>query len=196
MIGVFRVLHINQQGMTLVEMLVAIAVAGTIAGAVVGAIFQTVTLNTIASDRMVAVRQVQQAGTKVAIDAYQAQTIELTDGQSEYPPGSGFPLNLRWTDLEPYQNPYRNVVRYSINGRDELEREHSVFDGDNLVSHTTGVAAGHIDTLTGRTNLIMRLSDDVKTVLVFTITATVGDHSETRVYEVQPRPHQKGEESG
>jgi len=71
-----------------------------------------------------------------------------------------------------------------------------VYDGDNLVSRITSIAARHIDIRPAKTNLIRRLSDDFKTVLVFTITATIGDHSETRVYEVQPRPHQKGEESG
>ena len=188
----FRVVHRGQRGITLVEMLVAIGVAGIIAVAIVGAIFQLVTVNTRTSDHMIAVRQVQQAGTQVATDAYQAQTVELTDGGSEYPPGSGFPLTLTWTDLDLD----RNVVRYSINGRDELEREHSVFDNGNLVSHTNSIAARHIDILPENTNLIRRLSDDFKTVLVITVTATVGDHSETRFYEVQPRPQQKGEGSG
>ena len=193
MIRVGRVIYRDQRGITLVEILVAIVVAGIISGAIVGAIYQIVTVNARASDQMIAVRQVQQAGAQVAKDTYQAQTVELTAAGSQYPEGSGFPLTLTWTDLELH----RNVVRYSINGRDELEREHSVYDDDdNLDSHVTSIAARHIDISPDKTNLSRRLSDDLKIVLVFTVTATVGHHSETRVYEVQPRPHQKEEASG
>ena len=184
MIAMVRVVRRDQRGITLVEILVAIVVAGIIAGAIVGAIFQLVTVNSRASDHMIAARQVQQAGAQVAKDAYQAQHIQLG---SQYPEGSGFPLTLTWTDLDLH----RNVVRYTVNGRDELEREHSVFDNGNLVSHAISIAARHIDNVPENTNLIRRLSDDFKIVLVFRVTATVGSHSEARVYEVQPRPHQK-----
>lgn len=187
MILMFGVMHRDQRGITLVEMLVAIGVAGIIAVAIVGAIFQLVTVNTRTSDHMIAVRQVQQAGAQLAKDTYQAQNVTLAEAGSQYPEGSGFPLTLTWTDLAGHHN----VVLYSVNGRDELEREHSVSDGDDPVSHTIGVAARHIDILPENTNLSRRLSDDHKIVLVFRVTATVGHHSETRVYEVQPRPHQK-----
>ncbi len=187
MIHTFRPVHTDQQGITFVEILVAIGVAGIIAGAIVTTIFQVVIMNTTASDHMIVARQVQQAGKDVSRDIYQAQTIVLAEGEAQDPPGTGFPLTLTWRDLELRDN----VVVYRINARNELEREHSRYDGDDLLSTKTTIIARHIDIRPEKTHLDKTLSDDLKTVLVFTVTATKGEQSETRVYEVQPRPHQK-----
>jgi len=186
MIGIFRRVHRDERGITFVELVIALGVAGIISAVIVATIFQVATLNTRASSHMIAVRQVQQAGKEVSRDVFQAQTIKPATEDS------GFPLLLEWRDLDDrlhkvvydvrsYHNPNTLIV---------LERVHEKYDGDELLSSQTSIVARHIDTCPDKTNVSMRLSDDFKTVLVFTVTATMGEQSETRVYEVKPRPHQ------
>jgi len=190
MIPMFRRIHKNQRGITLVEMLVVVVIIGLISGGIAMLISRTITGSARDSDVMILVRQVQQAGIQVTEDAYQAQTVEPPNEESEHPPESGFPVTFEWTHQDR-----DHVVRYSINARSELEREKSVYDDDQLTSQTTSIVARYINTdHDEETNLrktsLKVLCNDSIVVLVFTVTATIGGHSETRIYEVKPRPTQ------
>jgi prepilin-type N-terminal cleavage/methylation domain-containing protein len=157
-----KLIHKNERGFTLIELLIAIALAGIITGGITAAIMQILTINTRASNHMICVRQVQQAGKEVSKDALQAQNVTC-DGDC------GFPLTLTWTDWEGVQN----VVNYTI-VNNELRR------GDRVIAQYI-----YIDPPTcAQTSCALNATTKV---LTFTVTAAVGTESETRVYEIDPR---------
>jgi prepilin-type N-terminal cleavage/methylation domain-containing protein len=157
-------MHKNERGFTLIELMVAIAIAGLITGGITAAIIQILTVNTRASNHMICVRQVQQAGKEVSKDALQARpgSINVT------PPGGGL-LTLNWTDWEGEVNQ----VAYNITSDGELQRWHND-DGVRVI-------AQYIDPDQTGCNW-------TGSVLTFTVTAAVGTESETRIYEIEPRP--------
>ncbi len=161
-----RLIHKDQRGITLIEMLVAVALVGIITGGITMAISQVLTISTRTSNHMVAVRQVQQAGKEVSKDTLEAQNVAL--GET-----SGFPLTLTWTDWDGPDN----VVVYSITEDNKLQRSHSVNDGEPTVTRV----AQYIDP--DQTSCVWSGGE-----LTFAVTATVGGQSETREYEVEPRP--------
>ena len=158
-----KLMHRNERGFTLIELLIAIALAGLVTAGITYAINQVLTINTRASNHMICVRQVQQAGKEVSKDALQAQEVTYT--------GNPFHLNLTWTDWGGVVND----VTYTI-------------DGDELVRSDGGdprVIAEYIDSAQTYCEPIGPLQGGT---LTFTVTAAVGTESETRVYEVEPRP--------
>jgi prepilin-type N-terminal cleavage/methylation domain-containing protein len=163
-----RLIRKDQRGFTLVELLVAIAIAGLITGGITAAIMQVLNINHRASNHMICVRQVQQAGKEVSKDTLQAQNV--TAG-----PSYGFPLTLDWTDMDGG----KNVVVYDVTEDNELQRSHTV--DDEPVFTTLPVVADYIDP--AETSCVWDGS-----VLTFTVTAAVGTESETRIYEIEPRP--------
>ena len=178
-------IHNDQKGFTLLELIIAIAIAGLITAGITVAIMQIMTINHRASNHMVAVRQVQQAGKEVSKDTLQAQNIVLTDGTGEYPPETNFPLTLNWTDSEDRPN----VVVYNITEDGELARRHSV--NGTEVETALPVVAQYIDfTIDPVTNKAGTRCewDPVRRVLTFTVTVALGTESETRIYEIEPRP--------
>ena len=163
--------HKNQRGFTLIEVLIAIAVTALIIGGITMAIFQTFTVSARNTSHMTAVRQVQNAGYWISQDAQMAQEV----APAADPDPDGFPLTLTWTE---WVDETVNVVTYSIVGS-ELQRTHSE-DGEMIVARFIDLAETKCElTAAG--------------VLTVTITATVsdftGETTETRVYEVDPRPN-------
>ena len=166
----------NQGGITLIELIIAITIAALITGGITFAIMQILTINTRASNHMVAVRQVQQAGKEVSKDALQSQPNAINAS----PSGGNF-LILGWTDWDGQEN----VVVYALNSTPSspalrsLERTHTI----NGTAQATAplVVAEYIDPTQTSCNW-------TGSVLIFTVTATVGTQSETRIYEIEPRP--------
>ncbi len=174
---ILRSINRNQLGFTLMELTIAMAISGIITGAVTMTIFQVVDSSGRTSAHMTAVRQVQSAGYWVSHDVLMAQDLVLADESVDDPDGSRFPFTLTWSD---WTNNEVHTVIYSIVG-DELQRAHSINSG----AATMGVIAEFIDP--GNTSC-----EYTGGTLVFTVTATVGAGSaaqtETRTYEVIPRP--------
>ena len=166
----------GQRGFTLIELLIAIVIAGLITGGITFAIMQLLTINTRASNHMVAVRQVQQAGKEVSKDTLQAQNVTVNNATGS----RGFPLTLNWT----VNNSTHGVI-YSLNGTGDLRTLQRKYYFNSALNSTTTVAeyiALNQTTCAPPGPLPRRAA------LNFTVTATVGDQSETRLYEVQPRP--------
>jgi prepilin-type N-terminal cleavage/methylation domain-containing protein len=159
-----RKLYKSQKGFTLIEMLVVLVLIGIITGGITAAISQVLTINTRASNHMIAVRQVQQAGKEVSKDTLQAQNVTY----SENP----FLLTLAWTDWDDVDN----AVNYTIEDN-KLQRSHNI-DGVRAI-------AQYIDP--DQTSCSWN-----NATLTFTVTATVGsgpyEAIETRIYEIEPRP--------
>jgi len=175
-----RLIHKNQKGLTLIEILIAVAIMATIAVAANGVIVQLVQSNRTSS-HMVAVRQVQQAGHRVSQDCIQAQNI--TDSSNVTGSG-GFPLTLKWTTwegAEDYEVVY-NLVNPS-GGVCQLERKETV--GNN--TPTIAVVAQYIYNGTAPPRPTECSWNNATRVLTFNVTARVNLETESRTYEIKPR---------
>jgi prepilin-type N-terminal cleavage/methylation domain-containing protein len=165
-------LNKNQRGFTLIEMLIVLAISGFVTGTTTMTIFQVLDGNVRTNNQMEAISRVQDAGYQVSQDAEQAQTIVRTEDED------GFPLTLSWTDWE---NNDQHQVIYSIVDN-KLQREVSGTRYEFEYIFNT-------DPDTGELKTYCTLIDDT---LSCTLTAIVGSGSqkqtETRVYEVIPRP--------
>lgn len=163
----------DQKGFTLVELLVVVAITGLITWGITMTIFQVFDINTRSTNRMAAISQLQNAGFWVSPDVQMAQNV--TPGVS-----SGFPLTLTW--IEWGTNNTHEVI-YSLVAMSgelkKLQREHY----RNLALNSTTIVAEYINPDPQKTKC-----EFVGGELIFTVTATVGGESETRVYEVKPRP--------
>jgi len=162
----------GEKGFTLVELLIVIAITGLIAGGLTTTIMQVLSMSHDTANHMTAVRQVQQAGFWVSPDVQMAQNVTT----SESP---GFSFNLTWTD---YGTGYLHLVIYTLEDMPSgefkiLRRKHYI--GTDLDS--TNIVAEYIDP----TGTSCNYTDPV---LTFTVTATLGGQSETKVYEVKRRP--------
>jgi len=167
----------DQRGFTILELLLVIALTGIITAAITTAFFQFFNMNTRTANRMIAVSQVQQAGKLVSEDMLEAQAEMIDDS----PSGPGEFLILGWiaqNSTAVYE------VTYTLEDG-ELWRSESIDGGDPTVTRV----AEYIDP--AETSCECSCDDGcicANLVLTFTVTATVGDESETRVYKVQPRP--------
>lgn len=166
----------NQKGFTLVELVMAMAVTAIIAGAVTTVIYQVFNMNARSSNHMVAVRQVQNAGYWVSHDAQMAQSTNVT--------GADF-LVLKWTDWNNGQNQVTYTLENASGGVKNLRRTYSIDSGSGPVVQTNSLVGQYINPATPRPVF-------ASNKLTFTIIATVGTGSkavsETRIYEVKPRP--------
>ena len=169
-----RLLHKNQKGFTLIELLITVMIVAGIAVVTNAAIVQLVQSNRT-SNHMVAVRQVQQAGHRVSQDCIQAQ--DITNSTED----GGFPLTLSWTAWESGE---LHEVVYNLTppsgGVCELKREETV--GTN--PPTTAVVAQYIEP-PDSTNCSWNATERV---LTLNVTAKVGLQTESRTYEIKPRP--------
>ncbi|MGQ9545900.1 MAG: PulJ/GspJ family protein [Dehalococcoidia bacterium] len=176
-----RLIHKGQRGFTLIEMLVVITITGLIAAGLTGTIMQVLTMTHGTSNRMTAVRQVQQAGFWVSPDVQMAQNV--TPGGS-----SGFPLTLNWTD--PGTGSHHMVV-YTLQyvpSRDVTVLQRSHYMGTNSTPDSTFIVAEYVNSdltsFSPTTPCFFPNCGD----FTFTVTATVGSQTETKVYKVTPRP--------
>ena len=170
----------GQRGFTLIELLIVIAITGLITVGLTTTIMQVLTMNYRTVNRMTAVRQVQQAGFWVSPDVQMAQPEKIVDN----PPGGEF-LVLGWTDGDGNEHEVIYTLEDMPSGEFKvLLRKHYIgSDPDSLSLDSTIKVAEYIDPDPQKTKC-----EFVGGELIFTVTATVGEQSETRVYEVKPRP--------
>jgi len=173
-----RLMHKNQKGLTLIELLIAVAILAVI-GVVVQAVIVQIVQSNRTSSHMVAVRQVQQAGHRVSQDGIQAQSISVSNVTGN----GGFPLTLNWTTWEGGED--HEVVYDLIPSGElyELGRNETV--GTN--SSTAAVVAQYIYFNTASPNSTECSWNATEKVLTLNITARVGLQTESRTYEIKPR---------
>ena len=172
-----RLIHKNQKGFTLIELLIVVAIFAVVAVAANAVIGQIVQSNRT-SNHMVALRQVQQAGYRVSQDGVQARNITNSTGDG------GFPLTLNWTTWEGGE---LHTVVYDLIWSGELyqlQRNETV--GTN--SPTTAVVAQYIYLDTESPSSTKCSWNATERVLTFNVTARVGLQTESRTYEIKPRP--------
>lgn len=161
----------GQWGFTLIELIIVIGLTGIITAGITLTIMQVFNMDARTRDDMIAVYQVRQAGKLVSEDILEAQDVDTEDDP-------GTPklelLTLTWA------TNYTHEVIYTLEDN-ELWRSESVNSGDPTMTRV----AEYIDP--DQTSCVPKPWVD-GSVLTFTVTATVGEQSETRVYEVKPRP--------
>ena len=174
-----RLINKNQMGLTLLELLLAVAIATIVTGTTAMVVFQVFDGEARSSNHVDAISRVQNAGCQVSTDAGMTQAVVWTDD------GDGFPLTLSWTEWE--SNEVHQAI-YSIVGN-ELQREHYIDGGLSETYVFEHIYNNHPDTGDLTTYFVF---DEANFTLTFTLTAVVGVGSqqevETRVYEFIPRP--------
>lgn len=150
-------------------------ITAVITGAITSTIFQVVEVSASTNNHMIAVRQAQSAGYWVSHDALMAQAepvIVENAGQLES-------ITMDWGDWDG--NAYQVVYTFG----DELQRELTKTDSGGSASTSTGIIAEFIDPANTGCQFI-----DGRLILTVTITVGSGSQvqSETRTYEIVPRP--------
>jgi len=165
----------GQWGFSLIELVIVIGLTGLIAGGLTLIIMRVFNMDASTRNDMTAVYQVRQAGKLVSEDILEAQIVNATGSSS-------FPLTLNWTGGA---TNYTHGVIYTLEdmagGLKILWRKQYI----NSVLNSSTKVAEYINSDPAKTSCAWNTTNKV---LTFTVTATVGGRSETRVYEVKPRP--------
>lgn len=165
----FNLIRRNHMGFTLIEVLVATALTGLIGFGISSAVFQTININAMSNNHVMALKQVESAAFWIERDAQMAQSLQ---------PGglAGFPLTMSRVEWDNTTHQ----ISYTIQGN-QLLRSNSVDGGEPLVT----MVAQNIDSDVTKTNC--QFSSGVFT---FKITAVIGSFrqaTETKITEVLPR---------
>jgi prepilin-type N-terminal cleavage/methylation domain-containing protein len=159
----------SQKGFTLVELLIAIAIAAIIMGGIATTFYQIFSVQAGTTNRMYAIRQVQNVGYWVSLDAQNTQSISLVDDinttEVEF-------MVFNWVEW----NGNEFIVRYVIFDNGDMYR----YEYEDSVE-TSSLIAEDITSC--------EIHEDGG-LLIMTVTAEVGSFkqaSETRIYEVVPR---------
>ncbi len=188
----------NEKGMTLVELLVALPVAALIAAGTAGVYYQMMITRAEVDNSLAANAQLQRVGAWFSLDAVQAHvvndnnyddedTMEIAVDQVTGIAGTEV-LSLEWTDWD--NNSVQ--VLYSLatvpgSPLKELRRTVTV-NGSVSTSH---VAGENLDDSFDQETLLDRTrfewSNEDKQTVRFVGTATSGEESVTRTYEARPR---------
>jgi prepilin-type N-terminal cleavage/methylation domain-containing protein len=172
-------LNKDEKGFTFIELLIAILLTGIIASAITGMILYVFNANFTTANRMAAVRQVRNVGFWVTPDIQMAKNV-TTGGTS------GFPLTLTWKEWDTTDS---HEIIYSLADMSSgefkvLKREHYI----ESVLDSTIIVAEYIDLDQTSIDPDQPCSFPDCGAYILTVTATVGGRSETREYEIQPRP--------
>lgn len=172
---VSKMIKRDQEGFTLIEVLVAVAITGLIVTGISAAIFHVMSINAVTANKITAVKQVENALHYIIRDGQMAQTIQPGGG------GTGFPLSLSWVEWDST----RHDVSYTLDAG-KLYRNHSTNGG----ALTSSPLADHINPEPELTSC-----QYAGGVLTFKLTASVSGFrpaSETRTIEVKPRTVHSG----
>ena len=167
----------SQKGFTLLELLIVIALIGFISVAAAMSIHQVLTGTILSNDTNTAINQVRNAGHWISRDAQMAQTVVADNPTTpEIEPVTGELLILNWTAWDGDAHQVIYSLETMSGGLKELQRQETIG-----TAVTTTMISQYIDA----DDTSCQWDGDTLTV---TITAQSGDKSETRTFEVKPRP--------
>lgn len=154
----------GQVGLTLIELLIALAITGIVTGTATMITFQVFDGEARANNHLDALSRVQNAGREISRDAGMAQIVEWPEG---------YIIRLTWYGWEDDKT---HRVDYSLENN-ELKREYYINDSLNSEYIFEYVYCERDPEASG---------------IAFILTATVGigsqQVSESRIYSVTPRP--------
>ncbi len=168
MLSRLRSIYKRQSGFTLIEVLVATAITGLIGAGVAGAVSHVINVNALTGNRLIVVKQVENAVHWINRDARMAQVTQ-TSGSA------GFPVSFSWVE---WDNSIHNVSYVLQDG--QLHRNASVSGVEQSI-----MVADYMDINPDKTNC-----QYVNGVFTLKLTVSIGGFrpaSETRTMQVISR---------
>ena len=164
--------HKSQKGFTLIELLIALAIASAIGVAVTMTAHNMITIPAMSNDSNTAINQVRNAVNWINKDVQGANTVNATPGAPDF-----FIVSVQEWDSVTKWTPH--TITYSLTGTGlkELWRD---YDG--------GITMTLLAQFIEPDNTSCSWDTDYNDMLTVTITATVGDETKTRTFQVKPRP--------
>ncbi len=173
-----KLIHNNQKGFTLIEIVIALGIFGLVAAAASGTIAQVIQ-SSRSTDHMTALRQVQSAGYWVSYDGVQAQQVSTSTTP-------GLLVTLAWTDWDDNDT---HEVEYSLqdmpSGNLAYLQRKEVVNGD-VNNPVITIVSQYIDPSNTSCEPIAQELSAGET-FTFTVTATMNQQTVTRTYEIKPR---------
>lgn len=174
-------IHKDQRAVTLVELMIAIALAGIVTAGITMMVSNVFAASVRTSNHMTAVRQVQSAEYWLSRDVRQASPSDI-----DLAPLNGQFLVLTWSEWDDEGEGLRVVkAEYTLEG-ESLRRTLSLEDledpGEFRPPHSDTIIAEHMNPIDPYWD-----EEDETRVLVFVVTATVGDTDVTMPFKVKPR---------
>ena len=167
--SLLRKLAKSQKGFTLVELLVAIAIAGIFGSADTIDLHQVITIPIISNNQNTAINQVRNAVHWISRDAQSANSTSIDVPQKF--------LSLELLEWNS-GNWTSHAIDYTLEDNVLWRYYDSGTPGTLIAQYIEPKAPG-----------VTECSwDAINSMLTVTITATVGDETETRTFEVKPRP--------
>ena len=170
----------GSSGMTLIELLVALAVGSMLIAGASQVLQQIFILIPRAESSMLAMRQVQFAGHWIDRDAISAHAITPTPGLVTVSVGT--PLIISYVNWDAT----KTTIAYSVDGNSKLQRQVVVTDEKtgSVISSSQMQVADSISSLTAQ---YTEPAGKDRKILTVTVIALVGSVSESRTYQTMPR---------
>ncbi len=165
----------NEDGYSLIGILIALAITAVITTGIMMAIHQIYNVSSARTNHIIAIREVQNAGHWFTRDGQKAVTIEPTQDPD------GFPLTISWDD--PDDNQYEVVYILSLDNK--LQRQHYTNRIINPDPDTTALIASYIDP----SNTSCNVTENNELVVSVATAVNIGrvTYTETRTYRIFPR---------
>jgi len=169
------------RGLTLVELLIAMGIGAAVLAGALAVMNQLLLLVPKAENSMLAIRQAQNAGYWIDRDATSAQSI--TPAPALFTISTATPLVISYVGWDAT----KTTITYTVDTGRNLQRQIAVADErtGNPISSSQMRIADSISSITAQYN--QPDPTNPRKILTVTITAQVGNCSETRVYKISPR---------
>jgi prepilin-type N-terminal cleavage/methylation domain-containing protein len=172
--------YLGHRGMTLVELLIALAIGSMLAAGALAVLNQLFVLIPKAENGMLAIRQAQSAGYWIDRDGVSGQVITPSPGL--FTLSTATPLvisSVNW-------NSDNTTVTYFVDTNHKLQRQEVVKNKSGVtISSVQSQAADSISSITAKYDYPN--PGDSRKILTVTIIAQVWNSTETRVYKISPR---------
>ena len=179
--SIIRKLGKSQRGFTLIELIIALSIASAIGVAATMTAHNLITIPIMSNDSNTAINQVRNAVNWINRDVQGAAPSTITIDDSPGTPDF-FSVSLQeWASgtWSTHTIAYSLIDMAGTTGLKELWRDYDNGTTKNIIAQFIEPEAAGVTECSW---------DDINNTLTVTITATVGDQTETRIIQVKPRP--------